>query len=127
MGSAIALLQLAYLILLRPLIHSQFLELAAVATLFMVGVIIGRALYYQRSHVVVSYDEEGFLIAKGSKKTESHLWNEFRNVSLFADSSGQLNVRMYFEKDGLYVDIPVSRAGGDAYELRSFVQRKLKS
>ena len=63
---------------------------------------------------------------KGGKESEDHNWNEFTQTSVFADSYGQLNVRMYFERDGLFVDIPVARAGGDPFEFRSFIQSKLK-
>ena len=62
---------------------------------------------------------------RGEREVENHRWSEFRQISVLADSSGELKVRMYFERDGLYVDIPVSRAGGDPFELRSFVQNKL--
>ncbi len=75
---------------------------------------------------MIRYDDRGFQIIKGGREVANHSWNEFEQTSIFADSSGSLNVRMYFERDGLYVDIPVSRAGGDPFELRSLVQNKLK-
>ena len=121
-----AFLQLAYLIAIRPFVQVQILELIVVGALLPIGFVIGRTLYFQRAHVTIRYDDRGFQAVKGNKEVQNHRWNEFTQTSVSADSYGQLNVRMYFERDGLYVDIPVARAGGDPFEFRSFVQSRLR-
>lgn len=125
-GLAALLLQFAYLIAIRPFIRFQILELIIVVVLVPIGFVIGRSLYFQRAHLAVRYNDSGFQIVRGGKQVENHTWDEFVLTSIFTDSYGDLNVRLYFERDGLYLDIPVSRAGGDPFELRSFVQNRLR-
>ncbi len=102
----------------------QFRSIALIVPLPL-GVILGVFLYYRFSHEVVRYDETGFTLSKGTRVSESYEWNQFRQVSLSADSKGGANVRLYFQPDGEYVDIPASRTGIDPFSLRNSLISKL--
>jgi hypothetical protein len=86
---------------------------------------LGVLLYYRMAHEVVQYDERGYTVIRGKRVAESHDWNEFAAVSLSADQKGGVNVRLYFEPDGKYVEIPASRTGVDAFLLRNNLMKKI--
>jgi hypothetical protein len=80
-------------------------------------------LYFQIGHEAVQYDEYGFTITKGRRTSKSYKWEQFTAVSLFLDSRGGVNVRMYYQPDGEYVDLPATRTGIDPFSLRNNLQR----
>jgi hypothetical protein len=89
------------------------------------GIVLGVLLYYRMAHEVVQYDQRGYMVIRGKRVAESHDWNEFAAVSLSADQKGGINVRLYFEPDGKYVEIPASRTGVDAFSLRNNLMKKI--
>jgi hypothetical protein len=82
------------------------------------GVLVGAILYFRFAHEVVQYDENGFTYTKGKSASKSYEWNQFADLSLFADPKGGVNVRMYYQPDGEYVDLPATRTGIDPFLLR---------
>jgi hypothetical protein len=90
------------------------------------GAILGVLLYYRSGHETVQYDESGFSLERGRRIMESHTWTEFVDVSLCADQRGGVNVRLYREPDGEYVEIPASKTGVDAFTLRNSVMDRIR-
>ena len=87
---------------------------------------MGVALYYRFAHEVVKYDDGGFELIRGARNSKYFEWNQFAEVSLLADPKGGVNVRLYFQPDGGYVDIPGTKVGMDPFSLRNSLTDKLK-
>lgn len=86
----------------------------------------GIKLYRRRAHIVLEYDENGFTLNKGSSISIEHNWSEFDQVSITVDSYGGKSLRLYYEPGGLYLDLPISKVGGNPFGMRDFVTRRLK-
>jgi len=84
---------------------------------------LGVVTYFRLGHEVVEYDDDGFTVTKG-KTTESYKWEQFVGISLFSDTRGGVNVRMYYQPDGEYVDLPATRTGIDPFSLRNSLQSR---
>lgn len=91
-----------------------------------IGIILGILLYYRTGHELLEHDDRGFTLKKGRSVVQSCVWSEFACVSLCGDHKGGVNVRLYREPDGDYVDIPASRMGIDGFSLRNSVMAKLR-
>jgi hypothetical protein len=102
------------------------LRLLALTVPVPFGVILGVLLYYRTGHETVQYDESGFSLRRGRSILESHTWTEFVEVSLCADQKGGVNVRLYREPDGEYVEIPASKTGVDAFSLRNSLMERIR-
>jgi hypothetical protein len=90
------------------------------------GIILGVLLYYRTGHETLQYDETGFSLRRGRGIAESHAWTEFVDVSLCADQKGGVNVRLYREPDGEYIEIPASKTGVDAFSLRNRAMERIR-
>jgi len=102
------------------------LRLLTLAVPVPLGIILGVLLYYRTGHETVQYDDSGFSLRRGRSMVESHAWTEFVEVSLCADQKGGVNVRLYREPDGEYVEIPASKTGVDAFTLRNSVVDRIR-
>ena len=83
------------------------------------GILIGLLLYFQFGREAVHYDDRGFSFMKGKKTLETHEWSEFVEASLYAESGTGIQVRLYLQPDGEYVDIPATKTGVDPFTLRN--------
>ncbi len=90
------------------------------------GTILGLVYYFRVGHQVLEFDEKGFKLATGTNLVQTYAWSQFKEVSLRADPRGRICVRMYFEHEGKYVEIP-SETGADPYEMRNSVLKMLKT
>lgn len=90
------------------------------------GVILGVLLYYRLGHETLQYDERGFTLSKGRNVERTSQWSEFAEVSLSTDSTGAINVRLYLEPDGEYVEIPASKMGVDPFTLRNSILNTIR-
>jgi len=88
------------------------------------GTVLGIVFYYRFGHEVVQYDDTGFTVHRGAGSSKTYDWSQFTEVSLAADQRGGVNVRLYFQPDGQYVDIPASKTGVDPFSLRDMLLRK---
>jgi len=102
---------------LRPMLMTLSLPL---------GIALGIVLYFRIGHEKLQYDAKGFMWTKGHRVAGASEWNKFREVSLYADSSGAINLRLYVQRDGEYVELPVSRTGLDPFKLRNAVLSFIK-
>ena len=121
-----ALATIGFLILfgiITPQLPAWLRTIALILPLLL-GVFFGMVLYFRLAHEVVQYDEYGFTMMKGRGTSESYKWEQFTVVSLFSDSRGGVNVRMYYQPDGEYVDLPATRTGIDPFPLRNSLQSK---
>jgi hypothetical protein len=97
-----------------------------VATISLpLGILLGLLLYLRLGREAVEYDDKGFSIVKGKRVLRTHEWSEFVEASLCADSGGGINVRLYFQPDGEYVDIPATKTGVDPFTLRDSLKVRL--
>jgi hypothetical protein len=88
------------------------------------GILLGVLLYFRLAHEVVQYDEYGFTVTKGKAMARAYKWEQFAGVSLFSDTKGGVNIRMYYQPDGEYVDLPATRTGIDPFSLRNSLQSR---
>lgn len=88
------------------------------------GLLLGAVLYFRLAHEVVQYDEYGFTIMKGKGTSKSYKWEQFAGMSLFSDSKGGVSVRMYYQPDGEFVDLPATKTGIDPFSLRNTLQNR---
>jgi len=114
------------LLLILGIITGQMpsqLRLIALVLPFPLGVLLGVVTYFRLGHEVVEYDDDGFTVTKG-KAMQSYKWEQFVGISLFSDTRGGVNVRMYYQPDGEYVDLPATRTGIDPFSLRNSLQSR---
>lgn len=88
------------------------------------GILLGVILYFRLAHEVVQYDEYGFTVTKGRAMATAYKWEQFAGMSLLSDTKGGVYVRMYYQPDGEYVDLPATRTGIDPFSLRNSLQSK---
>jgi hypothetical protein len=101
------------------------LRVPIVTTALPLGILIGLSLYIRFGREAVHYDDKGFSLIKGKKTLETHEWSQFEQVSLYADPGTGIQVRLYFQPDGKYVDIPATKTGVDPYMLRNSLLPRL--
>jgi len=91
----------------------------------LLGILLGLLLYLRLGRETVKYDDKGFSIIKGRRVLETQEWSQFAEASLHADSGSGINVRLYFQPDGRYVEIPATKTGVDPFTLRDSLLEKL--
>jgi hypothetical protein len=101
------------------------LRLLIVTISLPLGILLGLLLYLRLGREAVRYDDKGFSIIKGKRVLETHDWSEFAEASLHTDSGSGINVRLYLQPDGKYVDIPATKTGLDPFTLRDSLLVKL--
>lgn len=85
---------------------------------------IGTLAYYRFSHEIVRYDLKGFTLTKGSRVSRSYQWSQFAEVSLFVNPKEGVLLRLYFQPEGEYVELPATKIGLDPFVLRKSLQNK---
>ncbi len=106
-------------------VTTGFTRLLLLSGSFPLGFLVGRLLYFRRSHIEIAYDEKSFQVSKGHKLTASGNWKSYRFVSIFLDSYGRPDIRLYNSIDGEYVELPISRTSASPQEFRNQIQRIL--
>jgi hypothetical protein len=94
---------------------------------FPLGFLIGRFVYFRRSHVEIVYDDLSFQVFKGHKPKVSGSWKSFRLVSIAVDGYGRPDLRLYKSVDGEFVELPMSRVGVSPQAFRDQVKKILSS
>lgn len=95
-----------------------------------VPIVLGGAtsilLYLTRDHQTIEYDDAGFRIAQGRRKSVlQHSWSDFKECSVFKDSYGRAKVRAYVEREGNHYDIDPSACGISPYVFRDFMASRI--
>lgn len=106
----------AVIVLFAPITLTAPIWSQILALNFLVSGVLGWFLYKQRYHTEFSYDDTGFRLRKGSGTCVDHKWNEFHQVSLTRDETGDFRVRLYGSEEPF--EIPVSRLKLDPYQFR---------
>jgi hypothetical protein len=101
------------------------LRILIVTISLLLGILLGLLLYLRLGRETVKYDDEGFSIIKGKRVIVTHEWTEFVEASLHASPGSGINIRLYFQPDGEYVDIPATKTGVDPFRLRDSLLVKL--
>jgi hypothetical protein len=106
-------------------INTGFTRLLVLSLAFPLGFLVGRFIYFRRSHVEILYDNISFQVFKGHNRTISGRWESYRLVSITVDSYGRSDLRLYKAIDGDFVELPISRAGVRAQPFRDQVRKML--
>jgi len=94
---------------------------------FPLGFLVGRFIYFRRSHVEIVYDDQSFQVFKGRKRTVSGNWKNYRLVSITVDSYGRPDLRLYKSTEGEFVELPISRTSANPQAFRDRVRKILSS
>jgi hypothetical protein len=108
-------------------IQTGFTRLLVLSLSFPLGFLIGRFVYFRRSHVEIVYDDLSFQVFKGHKPKVSGSWKSFRLVSIAVDGYGRPDLRLYKSVDGDFVELPISRVGVSPQAFRDQVRKILSS
>jgi len=106
-------------------ISTGFTRLLVLSLAFPLGFLVGRFIYFRRSHVEILYDDLSFQIFRGHKRTISGRWKSYRLVSIAVDGYGRPDLRLYKSIDGDFVELPISRAGVRPQPFRDQVRKIL--
>jgi hypothetical protein len=106
----------AVIVLFAPITLTAPIWSQILALNLLVSGVLGWFLYKQRYHTDFSYDETGFRLRKGSGAYVDHKWNEFHQVSLARDETGDFRVRLYGNEEPF--EIPVSKLKLDPFQFR---------
>lgn len=89
-----------------------------------IAVLVGWRIYWMYSHIVFSYDANGFSVKKGKSNELTHTWSEFSTVTLARNDYGEFFIRLYQGKESF--DIPASKLRLDPYAFRLTVADLVK-
>lgn len=81
-----------------------------------IAALVGWRIYRTSSHIVFSFDADGFSIKKGRSSEVTHKWSEFSIVTLARNEAGEFSVRLYRDKESF--DIPAGKLRLDPYSFR---------
>ncbi len=100
-------------------------KLVFLSASFPIGLAIGRMIYFRRSHVEITFDDESFHVFRGKGEVAQGQWRSYKIVSIVMDRYGRPNLRLYKSFDGDHQDLPISRTNAKPQEFRDHVQQKL--